>query len=515
MKQPRYETVSLEKIVGGGQALGTLKDGRKCFMWGGLPGETVVFRVTKKKAHFVEGVVTEVLTAALERTKLRDPDSYLSTSPWQIMNFDAEQHYKAALIEEAFELHDIVLPNPIDIFTDRREFHYRNKVEFSWYGDKVALNLAPQLHSQDNLEHSEDALTSDEAITTRETLDLAFFRRGSKGKIVVDGTSLANDNINQLARAIRDLLRAKPVSARSLKTLLIRCNQQGKCVWQLYLKDEISDLITPTEAANLPAQGGEIIYSDPRSPASRITKRLAKFGDTTLTDIILGTPFRYACEGFFQVNVPVYEQALRDMRKWVEYFSVFSSTSAQTRETRSSNSRRTEDCLSEASSAGARELDDRDSRRAEAVEENTEKSEYTTLDLYSGVGTIGLTIGGDNVTLVEINEHAVAEMRRNIAALGRTSARAILAPSEKALDYITDSEIVTVDPPRAGLHVDVIATLLQKAPPRIIYLSCNPVTQARDVALLAEKYGIRAHRGYNFFPRTPHIEHLVILDRIA
>ena len=98
----------------------------------------------------------------------------------------------AALIEEAFELHDIVLPNPIDIFTDRREFHYRNKVEFSWYGDKVALNLAPQLHSQDNLEHSEDALTSDEAITTRETLDLAFFRRGSKGKIVVDGTSLAD-----------------------------------------------------------------------------------------------------------------------------------------------------------------------------------------------------------------------------------------------------------------------------------------------------------------------------------
>ena len=521
MKQPRYETVSLEKIVGGGQALGTLKDGRKCFVWGGLPGETVVFRVTKKKAHFVEGVVTEVLTAALERTKPRDPDSYRSTSPWQIMNFDAEQHYKAALIEEAFELHDIVLPNPIDIFTDRREFHYRNKVEFSWYGDKVALNLAPQLHSQDNLEHSEDALTSDEAITTRETLDLAFFRRGSKGKIVVDGTSLANDNINQLARAIRDLLRTKPVSARSLKTLLIRCNQQGKCVWQLYLKDdELPELITPTEAANLPAQGGEIIYSDPRSPASRITKRLAKFGDTTLTDTILGTPFRYACEGFFQVNVPVYEQALRDMSEWAEDFSVSDSTSAQTQETEKSERANLDHTSSNLASQSRKSSHFQDNpERSGAVLANRDDAEASgtqkVLDLYSGVGTIGLTIGGDNVTLVEINEHAVAEMRRNIAALGRTSARAILAPSEKALDYITDSEIVTVDPPRAGLHVDVIATLLQKAPPRIIYLSCNPVTQARDVALLAEKYGIRAHRGYNFFPRTPHIEHLVILDRIA
>lgn len=516
MKQPRYETVSLEKIVGGGQALGTLEDGRKCFVWGGLPGETVVFRVAKKKAHFVEGVVTEVLMAAPERIETRDPDSYLSTSPWQIMNFDTEQHYKAALIEEAFELHNIVLPNPIDIFTDRREFHYRNKVEFSWYSDKVAFNHT----SQDNPKHSEDISTNDEVDATQETLDLAFFRRGSKGKIVVDGTSLVNDNINQLARAIRDLLRTKPVSARSLKTLLIRCDGQGNCVWQLYLKDEISSLITSEEAASLPARGGEIIYSDPRSPASRITKRLAKFGETTLTDTILDTPFRYACEGFFQVNVPVYEQALRDMKKWVEDFSVSNSTSAQTPDAEKFGHASPNHASSDLASQSRKSSHSQDNpERSGAVLTNDDDAETSAtqavLDLYSGVGTIGLTIGGDNVTLVEINEHAVAEMRRNIAALDRTGARAVLAPSEKALDYITGSETVIVDPPRAGLHTDVIATLLQKAPPRIIYLSCNPVTQARDVALLAEKYGIRTHRGYNFFPRTPHIEHLVVLDRIT
>ena len=72
MKQPRYETVTLEKIVGGGQTLGTLSDGRKCFVWGGLPDETVAFRVTKKKAHFVEGIVTEVLHASPERIAPRD-----------------------------------------------------------------------------------------------------------------------------------------------------------------------------------------------------------------------------------------------------------------------------------------------------------------------------------------------------------------------------------------------------------------------------------------------------------
>ena len=439
MRKPTFATIQLEKIVGGGQALGTLDDGRKAFVWGGLPGETVTIRITKKKSHFVEGVVTEVLDASPERITPRDPESYLSTSPWQIMPLASEQHYKAALIEEAFELHNIVLPEPIDVFCDDIPYGYRNKVELSWYSDRA-----------------EDGT---------ETLDLAFVRRGSKGKIIADGTSLARPEINQLARQVRDLLRTKHVTARQLKTLLIRCNQAGHCAWQLYTKDRLRDVMSPDEATALSAQGGEIIYSDPRSPASRVTERLACFGNPVLQDAILGVPFRYATEGFFQVNLPVYEQALRDMQRFVQ------------------------------------------------VQDDTSQP---TLDLYAGVGTIGLTIGSDNVTLVEINADAVREMQRNIHQLGRTGqAQAILAPSEQALEYITGDALIILDPPRAGLHTDVITKLLATQPQRILYLSCNPVTQARDVALLATHYGIAYHRGYNFFPRTPHSEHLVVLDRLT
>jgi 23S rRNA (uracil1939-C5)-methyltransferase len=427
------ETVMLDRMIGGGQAIGTLESGKKALVWNGLPGERVVFQPTKRKSSFVEGIVTEVLGASPERIAPLDPGSYLSTSPWQIMSFEAEQHYKSALIEEAFELHDIVLPEAIEVYSDGKTSHYRNKVEFSWYG------------------------ATDE-LTGTETLDLAFFRRGSKGKIIINDSSLLPKAIMTLATSIRDLLASKHVSARSLKTLLIRSNQSGNCTWQLYVKDPLLDIISPSEAASLPAQGGEVIYSDPKSPASRITKRLAQFGDTVLTDNVLDVPFRYATEGFFQVNIPVYEQALRDMKKWVQNKPV--------------------------------------------------------IDLYSGVGSIGLTIGGNDVTMVEVNEDAVREMRENITRLGREQeAKAVLAPSEKALDHISSEACIIVDPPRAGLHADVIARLLETVPSRIIYLSCNPVTQARDVALLAKRYGIRAHKGYNFFPRTPHIEHLVILDK--
>ena len=137
MRKQIFETLRLEKIVGGGQAIGTLDDGRKAFVWGGLPKELVTIRVTKKKSHFVEGIVTEIVEKSPERITPKDENSYLSTSPWQIMPMFSEQSYKASLIEEAFRLHNVTLPSKIDVFTDSVEFNYRNKVEFSWFGDKT------------------------------------------------------------------------------------------------------------------------------------------------------------------------------------------------------------------------------------------------------------------------------------------------------------------------------------------------------------------------------------------
>jgi len=391
-------TVRLDKIVGGGQALGTLENGRKAFVWGGLPGELVEFQVTKKKSSMIEGFVVNVIEVSEDRILPVNPESY----------------------------------DPIAVTSAGKRERYRNKVEFSWYG------------------------TTDEE-TGQETLSLAFFRRGSKGKVQVTDSMLLPESIVKLGEAIRSMLESRNVSARALKTLLIRCDAAGNCVWQLYVKHEDFSVLTEADVVAIGAQGGEVIYSNPLSPASVITKKLLSVGNVTLTDTILGVPFRYATEGFFQINLPIYEQSLQDMKSWLP--------------------------------AGR-----------------------PVVDLYSGVGSIGLTIGGDDVTLVEVNEHAVREMQQNITELGRP-ATAVLAASEQALEYITGDKTIIVDPPRAGLHDSVVERLLEVLPERIVYLSCNPVTQARDVAKLASSYGIRAHQGYNFFPRTPHIEHLVVLDR--
>ncbi|RKW00916.1 MAG: hypothetical protein D8B37_02460, partial [Candidatus Saccharimonas sp.] len=289
-------------------------------------------------------------------------------------------------------------------------------------------------------------------------LSLAFFKRGGKGKIPVFGTSLATPEINQAGQKVLAILRDRKTASRDLKTLLIRANQKGEISAQLYVKDERFKLFSKEEITSLGFKNFEIIFSNPKSPASVITKKIQSQNQENLQDSVLGVNFNYATESFFQINLPVYEQALRDMKKFI----------------------------------------------------NISKP---TVDLYSGVGSIGLTIGAGDLTLVEINEPAVKEMQRNITKLGREkTAKAILSPSEKALDFIKKGANLIVDPPRAGMNREVCEKILEIEPERVIYLSCNPTTQARDIAILSKKYKIIYARGYNFFPRTPHIENLIILE---
>ena len=430
----KFETAKFDKITPGGQALGTLKNGKKIFAWGVLPGETAKIEITKNKSSFTEGFAVEIIEKSQKRIKPRDPESFLSTSPWQIFDFNFEQNSKQELIRESFRQENIILPHQEDFFSDDKIFEYRNKVEFSFWWEK----------SEEDSEKGE--------------LNLAFFKRGGRGKIPVKSTSLAKKEINEAGQKLLQILRKRQAQSRDLKTLLIRSNQKGEISAQLYVKNENFELFSKEELDSLNFKNFELIFSDPKSPASVITKKLQILNEDKLNDQILGINFNYATESFFQINLPVYEQALRDMEQFVD-------------------------------------------------------PQKPTLDLYAGVGSIGLTIGKQDLTLVEINESAVNEMKRNIHALNKeNSAKAILAPSEKVLDFIKKDINLIVDPPRAGMNREVCEKILKAEPQRIIYLSCNPTTQARDTAILAEKYKIIYSRGYNFFPRTPHIENLIVLE---
>jgi 23S rRNA (uracil1939-C5)-methyltransferase len=128
------------------------------------------------------------------------------------------------------------------------------------------------------------------------------------------------------------------------------------------------------------------------------------------------------------------------------------------------------------------------------------------VDMYSGVGTIGITIGA--TTLVESDESNIIMAQKNAGK----GVEVVHATSETALDYITPTCTLVVDPPRAGLHRSVVDKIAEVRPMQVVYLSCNPSTQARDIKLLEEHYKITYAQGFNFFPRTPHIESLIVLE---
>jgi 23S rRNA (uracil1939-C5)-methyltransferase len=138
------------------------------------------------------------------------------------------------------------------------------------------------------------------------------------------------------------------------------------------------------------------------------------------------------------------------------------------------------------------------------------------LDFYSGVGAIGLPLSHnrDELILLDSNADAIAYAKKNIELNKRSHTEAFCIPAEKMTDLITGDRQLLLDPPRAGLHPKVVSTILQKLPPRIVYMSCDLSTHARDIRLLSEAYRVNFLKLYNFFPRTPHIEAICVMDKL-
>jgi 23S rRNA (uracil1939-C5)-methyltransferase len=149
------------------------------------------------------------------------------------------------------------------------------------------------------------------------------------------------------------------------------------------------------------------------------------------------------------------------------------------------------------------------------------KPDDTLWDLYCGTGTISLFVASrvKSVLGIELVESAIADARSNAAANGMTNVDFVASDLRKALttpDFLaahSKPNVMIIDPPRSGMHPDVIREILKLAPERIAYISCNPATQARDVALLSEGYEMLDLQPVDMFPQTYHIECVTKLRR--
>lgn len=138
------------------------------------------------------------------------------------------------------------------------------------------------------------------------------------------------------------------------------------------------------------------------------------------------------------------------------------------------------------------------------------------LDLYCGVGLFGVCLAGDasRVVGVEIDAQAIDMARLNAAANGLRNAEYFAAKAESLVWDKEKPDLVIIDPPRAGLHPAVVKTLLERRPERIVYVSCNYESFAREWRELAAAYRVARIRALDLFPHSPHAELVTLLERI-
>lgn len=404
-------------------------DATPAFAWNALPGETVTINLTKKKKNYLEGVAVRIQDPSPARIDPEE-DHFMSCSPWQIMTFAHENHWKQEIAKETFRrIGGVELPD-VAIVHNQNLFGYRDKIEYGFFFDKYG-----------------------------KAISLAFYQRGSQELYPIDKCLLAKENINKAAKSVLAMLNKEKTSIGDLKSLVLRENGKGEVVASLFVTNEKFHLAMADICDDI-IKGFHVYVSTYRNGLPAASKLLHSQGSHFLIEELAGKSFRCWPLSFFQINTGVFEKAL--------------------------------------------------ARIATFVSEEDE-----IVDLYSGVGAIGISLADKvkSCVLVEIDSETSSLASENIKLNGLKNSTAHVGSSENMLHEISKNKTIIFDPPRAGLHPKVIGRVLEVLPDKLIYLSCDVATQARDIKMLSAQYKVTFCELYNFFPRTPHIESLVVLEK--
>jgi 23S rRNA (uracil1939-C5)-methyltransferase len=513
------EIIRTEGITNTGGCIATLKSGKKVFVESALPGELVRAEITAEFSSYCIAQTTEVLEASEFRAEALDSE-YAATSPWQIVQQDYENELKQDLIRDAY--HGVAIPTqsiPAEAFSAREvaarsmgatpaeafsrgvdftppvhfagdEYFYRNKFTYAL----VPLAPSPSATGAESSTAMPTRRTTSQAFSAREVAApgmissasqayspgaayaLGVVARHSGEATPASSFSLPAPAINQAARIFIDALNAplpELLPALESAALMVRCNRAGEALIQLQIASPTGRTASQTSYRHLAdalfqaSQEQAVLvkyFEVAQMKAGRKTKVLYKRGLSELHDELLGKTFAYDVDSFFQVNLPAFEEALKKMQTFV-------------------------------------------------------LSGKPVVDLYSGVGSIGINLADPDqkLVLVEVEKSAAKFARQNLQRNRLSNAQVYAVHSEMALQYIERDATLSIDPPRKGLHRKIIDRILEVQPQRIIYLSCSPITQARDIKHLTDgdhaPYRLIHLEGYNFFPKTPHVESLAVLER--
>lgn len=460
---PLLPEIEITGVAAEGKSIARFND-MVIFIPFGAPGDIADIKIDRKKHSYAEGHIERLITPSPIRTQPRcEHFTVCGGCRWQHLPYEYQLKCKQQQVTDALtRIAKVELPEISPIIGSKEIWHYRNKMEYT-FSNKKWLTF--------------DKLRSGEEFPDRDAA--GFHIPGAFDKVLdINRCHLQDDFGNRLRNFIKDYGKAEGMSFYDLKsnsgflrTLMIRIASTG----------EIMVLMAVGEDNQCAIQKLMTAIND-------------RFPEITSLSYVINTKLN---DTFADLDIvtfsgrPYIEERMDDLRFRIGPKSFYQTNSEQAHR------------LYEV----ARDFADL-------------KGGELVYDLYTGTGTIANFVAKccRKVIGIEYVEDAIKDARINSEVNGIENTLFFAGDMKDVLtdDFIDEygrPEVMIVDPPRAGMHGDVVNVILNAEPERIVYVSCNPATQARDLALLDEKYKVVRVQPVDMFPHTHHVENVVKLQR--
>lgn len=430
------------------------------FVDGAVEGDLVLARVTKSKKTFGEARVLEVVTPSPYRVEpICKYSGVCGGCSMQFIDYERQLHYKTNHVREALE--HIALMDNVHVHTavaSDKVFEYRNKMEFTFSPDRW---LMPEELDDESVQRG---------------AGVGFHAPKSFQRVIdIRKCHLMPDEGNAILETIRQHAFDSGLEAYDQK--------RHTGFWRFITMRH--SVFSDSWMVNI------ITSSENDKTVSELADKLASsFGN--ITSIVNNITARKAGVAFGEYEKQVYGNDFIIEKLGDFEFKISPNSFFQT------NTRGAEKLYSiVAEYAGL-------------------TGSENVVDLYCGAGTIGIWLSkyAKKVTGVEIIESAVTDARKNAEENGITNCFFHLGDVAHILGDVEKPDVMVVDPPRSGMSKEVLNQVIEMAPPRIVYVSCNPATMARDFLELKKYYRIHEIQPVDMFPNTYHIEAVARLDLI-
>ena len=463
-KNKEFNNITIERVGSKGKSIGVADDGKTIIIEGGAPGDVVSILTTKQRKSYYQGKITEFHKYSDIRTTPKcEHFGVCGGCKWQHIKYEEQLKFKQSEVENnLIRIGNLDLPKITPIKAAKNDYFYRNKMEYS-FSDTRWLSV--------------EEIESNKVIEEKNAL--GFHIPGMWNKVVdINKCWLQEDFTNNIRNSIRDFSIKNNIpffnhstQSGELRTLMIRTTSTGEIMIliQFYIDNKSNrELLLNFIRETFPDTNSLLYVINNKANDTIYDQKVeCHYGNSFITEQMEGLKFKINAKSFYQTNS---DQAY-------ELYKIVREVS----ELRSSD---------------------------------------IVYDLYTGTGTIALFIAKNAKKIVGIEAvpDAIIAAKENAINNEIKNVDFFVGDMKSVFnnDFIKangNPDVIITDPPRDGMHKKVIDQIKNIAPKKIIYVSCNSATQARDLELLKDDYDVIRSQAVDMFPQTHHVENVVLLKK--